>query len=994
MQTPESHPNFPELEEKILKFWQENQILEKYLKKNQESEKQFAFLDGPITANNPMGVHHAHGRTIKDFFQRYKNMQGFKQRFQNGFDCQGLWVEVEEEKDLGFNSKQDIEDFGLDKFSLSCRKRVEKFSKVQTQQSQRLGMFMDWDHSYYSMSERNNLHIWHFLKKVDEKGWLYKGIDAMPWCTRCGTTISQHELSDGGYKDVTHESIYVKLHSTFNVECAISDTFKLKSRCPTSFLIWTTTPWTLLANVAVAIHPEHQYVIAETNEDCVILTQNRLSVLPQKYEVKAEFKGQQLLDLLKGLEADIYKGPFDELEKPGQVAHRLIPWEEVSDKEGTGLVHIAPGAGKEDFELRKQHSLDILSPIDEFGNYIDGYGNFTGKNVSKVTDEIYDSLKSKNLFFKTEPIHHSYPHCWRCKEELVFRTTTEWFIKTDEIRPSMKQAAAQVNWMPEHAEKRMQDWLDNMGDWPISRKRFWGLALPFYESEDGQEYYVVENKEELRKLAIEPEKVDKLSELHRPWIDEIKIKSPKTGNTLTRIKDVGDCWLDAGIVPFSTVDYLTNKKYWQQWYPFEFITEYVAQVKLWFYSTLFMSVTLENQTPWKNVLATGFLVDEKGEAMHKSKGNAIDFDEAAGKAGVDSIRWLYLKERVANYYGTGNLRFGYHILDEVRRRFLVILWNTYRFFVQNAILDKWIPNQEKLHLDSSNLLDEWVLSRINHVIKTTTQKLNNYNSPDAAKTIETFIVNDFSQWYIRRSRSRVGPTVIDSKDKQSFYETCYFVLTTLTKLLAPFVPFLAEEMYQNLRCDKDPISLHVCNWPKADESSIRPDSEENMSLIRAIAEKIHAERKAQSMRVRQPLSNVTVTLRKESKLEEQLIQILLAEVNIHELGFRTDPNLVPEISVELDNQITEELQKEGQVRELIRAIQKIRREADYQLDQKIKISVIDASESIKTLFETFKPQLKQRLLADSISFVQLSTSDITKEIKINGETATITLQKI
>ncbi|MCA9389997.1 isoleucine--tRNA ligase, partial [candidate division WWE3 bacterium] len=935
----EAQPNFIDNEATRLAWWYDNGIVDKYLHRNDQSEKRFRFLDGPITANNPMGVHHAHGRTIKDFYQRYKNMRGFKQRFQNGFDCQGLWVEVEEEKDLGFDSKRDIEAFGLDKFSNSCRARVEKFSEVQADQSKRLGMFMDWDHSYYTMSERNNLHIWYFLKRVHEKGWLYKGFDAMPWCTRCGTAISQHELSDGGYKDVTHESIYVRFTLTDESAQKIRSRYSINDNHTIAFLIWTTTPWTLLSNVAVAINKKLDYALVKEADQYIIVGVERKKVLAQIEQEIAVMKGQDLLELLADQNGNIYTGPFDELDAPSKVTHRLISWDDVSDSDGTGLVHIAPGAGKEDFDLRIENDLDLLNSIDDFGDYVDGYGPFVSKNVSAVRGEIYQSLKEKNIFYKTESIHHSYPHCWRCKHELVFKTVSEWFIKADEIRPAMKKAADEAHWMPDHARKRMQDWLDNMGDWPISRQRYWGLALPFYENEDKSKFIVVESKEELKKLATNPEKVDALPELHRPWIDDIvldgtkiTLDGEKQSGVWKRVVDVGDCWLDAGIVPFSTIDYLTDKDHWNQWYPFEFITEYVAQVKLWFYATLFMSVTLEGKAPWQNVLATGFLVDEKGKAMHKSAGNSIAFDDAAREAGADPIRWLYLRERSANHHGTGNLRFGYNILDEVRRRFLAILWNTYRYFVTHANLSDW---EYKEGHTSDNVLDQWILAKLGAVQTDVETYLNEFNSPDAASLLETFIVQEFSQWYIRRSRDRLSPTNTDIKDKNAFFNTTYFVLMTLSKILAPFVPFISEEIYLNLRNEKDPESVHLADWPEIEEKYENNDILEQMDFVRKVVEKGHSLRKESGIRLRQPLRNVTIVNCKQ-ELSDQLTQVITDELNVKTVEYETNQGAdVFEVSINLE--IDDELLSEGTMREIIREIQSLRRNAGYAFDDEVTV---------------------------------------------------------
>ena len=852
-------PDFSELEKNIIKFWQENGILEKYLKKNENAEKRFRFLDGPITANNPMGVHHAWGRTYKDFFQRYKNMQGFKQRFQNGFDCQGLWLEVEEERSLGFNSKKDIEDYGIDKFSRACRARVDKFSKIQAEQSARLGMFMDWENSYYTMSETNNLYIWYFLKKCKEKGWLYKGKNSMPWCVRCGTAISAHELSDGGYKTVTHDSVFVKFP-------LVSTDSELPT---TNLLIWTTTPWTLLSNVAVAVNSTVKYVkvrIPSAEGEHFILAKNCLPVLSEPYEIIEEMDGAKLVN-------KNYRGPFDELPAQKGINHRVIEWAEVSEAEGTGLVHIAPGAGSDDFELGQKSNLAVLAPLDEFGVYIDGYGDFTGKNAREINGRVYGSLKEKGLFYKTAKIEHNYPHCWRCKEPLVFRVTEEWFIRVEEIRPQLKVEAAKVNWLPDYVGKRMQDWLDNMRDWPISRRRYWGLALPFYECSCG-ELTVIGSKEELRSLAVAPSKVDELPELHRPWIDEIKIKCPKCGAEVARVPYVGDCWLDAGIVPFSTLKYLEDRNYWQAWFPAEFITEYVAQVKLWFYSTLFMSVALEGRAPYTTVFTDGFVVDETGEAMHKSKGNAVWFDEAVEKMGADVMRWLYLRAD-----NTKDLRFGYKVGEEIRRRFFLIFWNCLKFVFDYAEADKIdLTLDLATDADYKNVLDRWIISRLSGTVKSVTGEIENNNPQAAALEIES-LVNDLSTWYIRRGRDRVGPAAGDKASKAAFYAVTKLVFMTLTKIMAPFVPFLTEEIYRILGGVK--LSVHLEDWPAFDPQRIDPDLEERMELVRKICELGHAARKEKGIKVRQPLAGAKVkTQNSKVKITEEMEKLIIDELNV------------------------------------------------------------------------------------------------------------------
>jgi len=949
----DANPDFSKLERETLERWKKDGIIEKYLHKNDESKKSFRFLDGPITANNSMGVHHAHGRALKDFFQRYYNLKGYKQRFQNGFDCQGLWVEVEVEKEMGFNSKREIENYGLANFSKACRRRVDKFSQVQAEQSQRLGMFMDWENSYYTMSETNNLYIWHFLKECQKRGWLYKGTDSMPWCSRCGTAISNHELSDGGYQIVKHESVYVK--------------FPIKGKKGESLLIWTTTPWTLLANVAVAVNPKFDYVKVEVEgeKDTLIVGRSRLQILGKKYTVLAEFKGGKLIDLE-------YDGPFDKLPANRKVEHRVISWDEVGEEEGTGLVHIAPGAGHEDFELHLKYKLDLIAPLDENGIYQEGFGDFTGKSAHKVKNEVFTSLKKKGLFYKTEWIEHSYPCCWRCKEELVFRTTSEWFIKvTPEFRRKIRQVNRAVNWIPVHAGKRMDDWLKNMGDWPISRQRYWGLALPFFECECG-ELTVVDSKKELKKLALEPRKVDTLPELHRPWIDGIKIKCPQCGEVVERITDVGDCWLDAGIVPFSTVKYLEDKKYWREWYPFDFITEYFSQIKLWFYTTLFMSTALEGKAPWKTVLATGFIVDEKGEAMHKSKGNAIWFDEAVEKMGADVMRWIYFLSPAS--HSDAKLPFGFHLADEARRRFHLILWNVYKFFVTYANLDDWKPAKKNPSELKLRLLDKWLLERLDQVVWEVTQNLDKYDAAAAGNLLEGFVINDLSTWYVRLVRDRVSPSSQDKKDKEVAYHVLHQTLLILCRLLAPFIPFMSDKMYKNLTGEP---SVHFSSWPKL---KVKPKASiliEKMNRARQIVELGHSGRKEKGVKVRQPLAGLTY-FSNHPRLESELEALIQKELNVKAIKYEREEG---ELRVDLDFNLTPDLIEEGKVREITRQIQVLRKSLGCKFNDLVRIYFHGDPDLVALIEKNQNDIQKEVLIADSIQ--SFKPNILGKEVTIN-----------
>ena len=870
--------NFPELEHRILKFWKENDTFNKLREKN-KGHKNWSFIDGPITANNPMGVHHAWGRTYKDLFQRFKAMQGFEQRYQNGFDCQGLWVEVEVEKELGLNSKREILEYGLDKFSEACRARVNKYSGIQAEQSMRLGQWMDWDNSYYTMDDSNIEHIWNFLKVCSEKGWLYKGSRAMPWCARCGTSLSQHELIDS-YRELTHTSVYAKLPIT--------------ERPGEYMLVWTTTPWTLTANVALAVHPDLDYAKVEQTDGILYLSAGTVAKLDGDYKMLGTVKGSELVGLH-------YTGPFHDLPVQKDVESQVVAWEDVGEEEGVGVVHIAPGCGAEDFELSQKLGLPVIVPIDENGYYYEGFGWLEGKHVSEVAPMIFQDLEDKAMLYKTEAYEHRYPVCWRCHAELVFRLVDEWFIACDEIREPMKEAARKVRWVPDYAGKRMEDWLNNMGDWCISRKRFWGLPLPFYQCSCG-ELTVIGTKKELEEMAVSG--MENLKELHRPWIDDVKIKCPKCGNEASRVTEVGDCWLDAGIVPFSTLNYLHDRAYWEKWFPAEFIVEMREQIRLWFYSMLFMSVTLTGETPYKSALVYEKVHDEKGRPMHKSHGNAIWFDDAVDKMGADIMRWIYAGSNIQS-----NLNFGFHKGEEVVRD-LLTLWNVYSFFVTYALVDEWKPSDDLVcslapcgrsdgdkplgyvnRKAPSSELDRWILSRLHALIEDVTNSLENFDAADVTRLVNSF-VDDLSNWFVRLSRRRFWKSQAD-EDKQSAYSTLYEVLVTLAKLLAPVLPFTAEEIYQNLVVSvfpNAPESVHLCDWPVPDQSMIDRQLIEETDAVMKVVRLGRSARNAAGMKVRQPLAKIMIKPSNKLELEavEKNKRLILDELNIKALELVQD----------------------------------------------------------------------------------------------------------
>jgi isoleucyl-tRNA synthetase len=870
-------PDFPAMERETLARWNDERMIEQYLARNANAEKRWSFLDGPITANNPMGVHHAWGRTYKDVFQRFKTMQGFKQRYQNGYDCQGLWIEVEVEKELGFASKRDIEAYGIDKFVNECKARVDRFAAQITEQSIRLAQWMDWDDSYFTNSDENNYAIWHFLKVCHERGWLYEGNDVMPWCPRCATGLSNMEIVTEGYQELTHASVTLK--------------FPLVERPGESLLVWTTTPWTLAANVAAAVHPDLTYVRVRQNDEILYLSKATLHMLRGDHTVEAELAGSELVGLT-------YRGPFDELPAQESVEHRVIAWSEVGEAEGTGIVHIAPGCGQEDFALSKEEGFAVIAPIDQYGVYVDGFGALSGRFAGDVPQAVFDSLREKGLLYNVEDYSHRYPVCWRCNSELVFRLVEEWFINMDgrtsdgsTLREQMMAVTRKIRWLPEFGLDRELDWLRNMSDWMISKKRYYGLALPIYPCTSCSNVEVIGGRDELRERAVEGWEEFEGHSAHRPWVDAVKIACSECGENVSRIADVGNPWLDAGIVSFSTLKYDSDRSYWEQWFPADFITEsFPGQFRNWFYALLAMGTVLENREPFRAVLGHALVRDEHGEEMHKSKGNAIWFDDAAEKMGVDVMRWLFMRHNPAS-----NVNFGYAAGDEIRRSFALTLWNTYAFFVTYAKIDGWGPGVEGRGSRVENELDRWLLSELHQLITDVTDSLEDFDTMTPTRRIESF-VEHLSNWYVRRSRRRFWKSE-DDDDKRSAYETLHQTLVTLAKLLSPIMPFLAEELYQNLVLSTPPLapprggegnapaSIHLCDWPVADASLISAELNDEMRLVMRLASLGRSARSKAQLKVRQPLARVYVKVR--ASVEEDALRRMESqlrdELNVHEV---------------------------------------------------------------------------------------------------------------
>src|SRR5450830_35481 len=842
-------PDHSALELEVLARWESERTFERLREKNQGG-KRWSFIDGPITANKKMGVHHMWGRTLKDVFVRFRALQGFDQRYQNGYDCQGLWIEVGVEQELGLNSKREIEEYGLEAFARHCRDKVIWSTGEITRQSKRLGQWLDFGADYYTFSDTNIEYIWRFLKTLHDRGWLYLGHRATEWCPRCGTSISAHELTTGdAYRDKVDPSLFVR--------------FPLLERPGEALAVWTTTPWTLPANVAAAVNPFAEYVKVQTADEALWLAKAVLDRVPVLGEVVDEALGAQLVNWR-------YQGPFADLPASRGVEYRVVSWPDVSMEEGTGIVHIAPGCGGEDFELGKREGLPVLAPIDEDGKILPEYGWLAGKGAHEAAGEIIADLDKRGMLIQAGEIHHRYLHCWRCETPLVFRITDDWFIGVEEIRQKLLDANQTVKWTPDYFGKRMDDWLRNMDDWNISRRRYFGLPLPFFPCECGH-LTVIGSKAELAELATEG--IEGLEELHRPWIDVVSIRCPACGNEhLKRVSEVGDVWLDAGIVPFSTLGWqnpqpiehgyatgaseglssadLPDDDYWQKWFPVDWVCEMREQIRLWFYSLLFMGVALDGRAPYREVLSYEKLLDEKGDEMHGSRGNATDADEAFERMGADVMRWLYCQQPP-----TQNIRFGFGPAEEVKRK-LLTLWNSASFLVTYANIEGFRPSSEDLVAGPQGIelkpIDRWLVARTHALVNEATEALEASLTVGVIRSFESF-VDDLSNWYIRRSRRRLY-----SLDDAAF-RTIWIALVQGIRVISPVLPFLADHLWKILvveTCPEAPDSVFLAGWPEASASDRELLGE--VAELRRVVELARSARSQANLKLRQPVRRIIV----------------------------------------------------------------------------------------------------------------------------------------
>jgi len=1135
--------DFPSRERAILRYWEQQRIFAKLRAKN-AGKARWSFLDGPITANNPMGVHHAWGRTYKDVFCRYFAATGHDQRYQNGFDCQGLWVEVEVERELNLHTKTDIEKVGLEKFTEACKERVRKYAAIQTEQSKRLGYWMDWENSYYTMADENNYTIWTFLKKCRELGYLYKGTDVMPWSGRAGCAYSHMEIAEGR-RLVTHTAVFVR--------------FPLRGRANEHLLVWTTTPWTLTSNTGCAISSDLQYVRVQMKRsgEVYYFAQENLHYkrLEKEYkegfgarpwpsdtpklktihQILSEQGGYDVAGVISGAEMIgwTYDGPFDELpaqQRRGGYAEplELIPesqrdWPSGAEGhrvfdpgktskgepyvvagEGTGIVHSAPGCGDVDHAWGEEQKLVAIAPLDDAGRFVAGFGPLTGRRATdrETVQLILDDLKSKGLLVAAEKYPHIYPHCWRTGDELVFRLVDEWYISMD-WRDEIKKTAQQVTWLPPAMRglERELDWLNTMRDWMISKKRYWGLALPIWECSQCGHFEVIGGYEELKERAVSGWERFAGHTPHRPYVDWVKIKCEKCGNPeVSRIPDVGNPWLDAGIVAYSTTHYNRDREYWDKWIPADLITEcFPGQFRNWFYSILAMSTMMElgkdqPRPPFKTLLGHALVLNEQRQAMHKSDGTAIWFEEAAEQLGVDTMRWMYCQQPPIMDLAFGTRHPGEEITitgedgvnithtvdgvrlckvtsgpaDETRRQVILPLWNTYAFFCNYARLDGFDPQAPPVPLSERQDIDRWILSDLQLVIRDARVNFERFDLPPVCQRIQRFI-EDLSTWYVRRNRRRFwrGASEGDT-DKLAAYQTLYEVLCKLIEVMAPILPFVTEEMYQNLVARQvagAPESVHLVDYPQADAAKIDEGLSARMAALLRIVSLSRAARAASKLKVRQPLAKVvvkpasdveraaiehpqfqahmleelnikaaelvdsvdglvktTVRLNKKiagKKLGKSLpaVEKVLADTdgaaiaaafargdNAHVSAGGETVTLMPEdveialdagvdwsvaadgdTVVLVDKRLTEALKQEGIARDIVRNVQNLRKDADFNIEDRIKLSVLTASPEVQSAIRAFREYICDETLATEFAGSIMSGENVhTSEINLDG----------
>ena len=1027
--------NFVGREKEIIDFWKTNHIFEKSIEKNEGGEE-FSFFDGPPTANGKPHIGHILTRVMKDIIPRYQTMKGKHVLRKAGWDTHGLPVELEVEKSLGMDGKQDIEKYGIEPFIKKCKESVWKYQGEWEKMSDRVGYWVDMEHPYVTYHDDYIESVWWALKEIHKKGLLYKGHKIVPYCPRCGTALSSHEVAQG-YKDVKETSVVAR--------------FRVKGRENAYILAWTTTPWTLPSNVALCMNPDETYAEIEADGTRYILAEALVSKFFEDYTVIEKRTGKE------------YEGTeYEPLFSWAQGSFREKAYYVVCDgyvtlTDGTGVVHIAPAFGEDDYKVGRKYRLPVVQLVNERGCFDGRCPELDGLFAKKADKRIMEMLEEKGLLFQKLPFEHSYPFCWRCDTPLLYYARSSWFIEVTKVKDRLIAANRSVNWMPETIkEGRMGNFLENVIDWGLSRDRYWGTPLPVWVCEDCGEIEVIGSKAELKeKCGVTGE-----IELHRPYLDGLSCTCPKCGGRMKRTPEVIDCWFDSGSMPFAQYHYpFENKDLFEETFPADFISEAVDQTRGWFYTLLAISTILFDRAPFKNCIVLGHVNDKDGVKMSKHKGNVVDPWSVLDKQGADAVRW---------YFYTGSApwipsRFGAEAVSEVQRKFQGTLWNTYAFFTLYAEIDKYDPSKYDLKTCKLSLMDKWILSKLNTLVKDVDAKLAAYNITDSARGIQDFS-DVLSNWYVRRGRERYWGSTM-TEDKAAAYTTLYTVLVTLAKVIAPYTPFMAEMMYRNLVpafYPEAPESVHLCNFPAADESFIDPALEKGMEDVLEVVVLGRAARNAGNLKNRQPLSEMLVASNRPLSIEGELRTVALDELNVKSMRFvedgaslvkyvlkpqlRTlgpkygkqlkaitqflsecdgaevvsavrnggsytiplDPPVVlleedlqiftqsaegyqaaagGGVTVALDTRLTEELLDEGTERELVSKIQTMRKEAGFEVTDRIDVYFAAGEGRAKKMLSL--SQFAGDVLANSVT--EGSAEGFTREVDVNGEKVTLTL---
>ena len=1029
-------------EEKILKFWKDNQIIDKALKFNENSDKTFVLHDGPPTANGKPHIGHVLTRAMKDVIPRFKSMKGYYIYRKAGWDTHGLPVEVEVEKELGFNGKKDIENYGIDKFIAHCKNSVWKYKAMWEDLTDKIGYWVDMENPYITYDNSYIESVFWALKEMDKKGLIYQGHKVVPYCPRCGTSLSKAELENGdNYKILKEKSVFVQMKSLDEEN--------------TYFLVWTTTPWTLPSNIALCMNPEEEYSKIFSNGKNYIMLDKLIPTLFEEGSYKKIYtkKGKEF-------ENQKYEPLFDYVKDKVKKGYIVTCDDYVTTEDGTGIVHIAPAFGEDDYKVGIKYGLDFVQLVDSEGN-MTAETDFAGMFVKDADKLLIKKLEEEGKLFKIQPIEHSYPHCWRCKSPLLYYAQDAWFVKTTAIRDQLVENNQKINWIPDYIKNgRMGNFLANNIDWNISRNRYWGTPLPFWKCENGH-VHVIGSVEELRKLSGVKEELD----LHKPTLDKITFPCPVCGKEMKRTPEVMDCWFDSGSMPFAQYHYpFENKETFEKAFCADYISEAIDQTRGWFNTLLSVNTAVFGKAPFKACNVLGLVLDKNGLKMSKSLKNGVDPWDVLSKYGADGVRWYFF----SSCSPAQGLPFIEDNLIDLQRKFMGTLWNVYCFYVLYAEIDKVDPTKVNLKDCKLSFLDKWLLSDFNALIKLVDENLEKYELQTPTKAISEF-VDRLSNWYIRRSRERFWGSE-ETEDKIAAYKTLYEVLVGLSKLIAPFVPFIAEEIYQNLVRSLDSnasISVHFCKFPECDESLIDESLNEGMNKVLDIVLLGRACRSSSNVKNRQPLSKVIVCSSKELKLDSELEDLIKDELNVEELellhnadefvsyeikpqlrtvgpkygkllggiknylaninsveavtnvrsgktlefevngekvelkeedllislknkeGFASETN--GEITVVLDTTLTEDLIEKGTIKELISKIQNFRKESGFEVVNHIKIEV-SGDEKLVNLILRFSDTVKKGTLADVIKEGNSGTNSF--EFEVDGQKVKVNIEKI